>query len=217
MAQMRAPGRRVWSRGEPPASNWSVPNLITVVRILMVPLFVVLLLVDRGEHGAARWAATAVFVVALSTDGIDGHLARSRGLITDLGKLLDPIADKAVTGTALVILSALGELPWVVTALILLREIGITVWRLVEARRVVLATGRGGKLKTVLQAVAIGFALAPLPQLLGDWRHGVNGTLMTAALVVTLWSGIDYLVQAYRPAGDDAGPREGEPVGKDAP
>jgi CDP-diacylglycerol--glycerol-3-phosphate 3-phosphatidyltransferase len=185
-------------------SNWAVPNLITIVRILFVPAFAWAMLADAGEHGALRWVALALFVVGIGSDAIDGHLARSRNLISDLGKLLDPIADKALTGAALILLSLLGELPWWVTGLILLRELGITVWRLVEARRIVLPAGRGGKLKTVMQAIAISLAIAPLPALLGDWMHWVNGITMAAAFVLTIWSGIDYLVRAYWPKKTDA-------------
>lgn len=191
---------RVLSAGEGPVSTWSVPNLITILRILLVPLFVWLALADGGADGPLRWIAAAVFVFAIATDSIDGHLARSRNLITDLGKLLDPIADKAITGSALIVLAVLGELPWWVAALILLRELGITVWRLVEAPRRVLPAGRGGKLKTLLQAIALTAALLPLWQLLGAWVHWPNTALMSAALLVTLWSGADYLWQAYRPS-----------------
>ncbi|NLT26254.1 MAG: CDP-diacylglycerol--glycerol-3-phosphate 3-phosphatidyltransferase [Microbacteriaceae bacterium] len=190
-------GRRVWRAGDTPASPWAVPNIITVVRILFAPAMVWALLADAGEGGPLRWLALALFVVGISSDAVDGHLARSRNLITDLGKLLDPIADKALTGAALIGLSLLGELPWWVTGLILARELGITLWRLVEAKRIVLPAGRGGKLKTVLQAVAISLALAPFPALLGDWMHWVNTATMALALVVTLWSGADYLVRAY--------------------
>lgn len=192
-----APRRRIWRAGDSPVSPWAVPNLITIVRILFAPAMVWALLADAGDGGGLRWLALALFVVGISSDAIDGHLARSRNLITDLGKLLDPIADKAITGAALIGLSLLGELPWWVTGLILLRELGITVWRLIEARRIVLPAGRGGKLKTVLQAGAISLALAPFPALLGDWMHTVNTVTMALALIVTLWSGADYLVRAY--------------------
>lgn len=195
-------GKRIWRVGEGPVSSWSVPNVITMVRILFAPAMVWALIADGGAGGPLRWLALALFVVGIGSDAIDGHLARSRNLISDLGKLLDPIADKALTGAALVTLSWLGELPWWVTGLILFRELGITVWRLIEVRRIVLPAGRGGKLKTVLQSVAIAFAIAPFPALFGDWMHWVNTVLMAAVLVSTLWSGLDYLVRAYwkRPA-----------------
>lgn len=191
---------RVLSAGDGPASDWNVPNVITIVRILCVPLFLWLLLADGGAHGPMRWWAGALFVAAIATDAVDGHLARSRGLITDLGKLLDPIADKAITGAAFIGLSILAELPWWMTIAILVRELGITLWRLAEARRIVLPAGRGGKAKTVLQAVALSLALLPLHHLIGwDVWHWANVALMGLALVLTMWSGADYLWQAYRP------------------
>ncbi len=182
-----------------PPGNFNVPNTITVVRIILAPVFVWLLLADGGADGALRWAAAALFIVAISTDGIDGAIARKHNLITDLGKLLDPIADKVLTGAALVALSILAELPWWVTVLILVREIGITVWRMVELRRGnVVPASKGGKLKTVVQSVAISLALVPLWTLLGDWVHWVNGIVMTLAVILTVWSGLQYLVMAWK-------------------
>ena len=179
------------------SANWNLPNAITIVRILLAPLCFWLILADHGDDVVLRWLATALFVVAIATDGIDGHIARSRGLITDLGKLLDPIADKLLTSGALVCLSILGELPWWVTALIVVREVGITIWRLVELRRGnVVPAASGGKLKTVVQAVAIAFALTPLSSLLGTWVDWLNTALMTAALVLTVWSGAQYVRDA---------------------
>ena len=178
-------------------SVWSVPNLITYLRILFVPALVAALIMDAGEHGSWRWVAAAIFIVGIASDAVDGYLARSRNLISNVGKLLDPIADKTITGTTMVMLSILGELPWWVTIVILVRELGITIWRLIEARRIVLPAGRGGKLKTVVQALALSLALLPLPALLGDWMHWVNTVFMGAALILTVWSGADYLVRAY--------------------
>ncbi|WP_394551655.1 CDP-diacylglycerol--glycerol-3-phosphate 3-phosphatidyltransferase [Agromyces sp. MMS24-JH15] len=185
------------------ASNWNLPNAITVVRILAAPVFFWLLLADGGEGGTLRWVATALFVVAISTDWVDGYLARSRGLVTDLGKILDPIADKLLTSGALICLSILGEVPWWVTGLIVVREVGITVWRFVElGRGNVVPASSGGKLKTLVQAVAISFALAPFPTLLGEWMAWVNAVLMAAALVLTVWSGLLYVRDAVRLARD---------------
>jgi CDP-diacylglycerol--glycerol-3-phosphate 3-phosphatidyltransferase len=185
------------------SANWNLPNAITIVRILLAPVCFWLILADQGDDVVLRWLATALFVLAIATDGIDGHIARSRGLITDLGKLLDPIADKLLTSGALVCLSILGELPWWVTALIVVREVGITVWRLVELRRGnVVPASSGGKLKTVVQAVAISFALAPLPALLGGWVDWLNTVLMAAALVLTVWSGALYVRDAVVIARD---------------
>lgn len=196
---------RVWRRGQGPVSVWAVPNLITMVRILFVPVFLWALWADAGANESLRWLALVLFIVGIGSDAVDGHLARSRGLISKLGKLLDPIADKALTGSALIALSVLGELSWWVTGLILFRELGITIWRLFEARRIVLPAGRGGKLKTVVQAVAISLLIAPLPVLLGEWMLWVNAVAIAVALILTLWSGIDYLVRAYWPKSADAG------------
>ena len=179
-------------------SNWNVPNLITVVRILLAPVFVWMLLADNGAHDALRWAAAVLFIIAIATDGIDGMIARRHNLVTDLGKILDPIADKILTGGALVCLSILGELPWWVTIVILVREIGITVFRFVMLRDRVIPASRGGKLKTIAQSVAISLALLPFWLVFGEWVHWVNTATMTIALVLTVVSGVDYLISAWR-------------------
>ncbi|KQX06639.1 MULTISPECIES: CDP-diacylglycerol--glycerol-3-phosphate 3-phosphatidyltransferase [unclassified Leifsonia] len=183
----------------PRASNWNLPNLITVVRILLAPLFFWMLLVDNGADGALRWWAAVVFIVAIATDGVDGAIARRQGLVTDLGKILDPIADKLLTGGALVCLSILGELWWWVTIIILVREVGITVWRMVElSHRNVVPASRGGKLKTIAQSIAISLALVPLWTVLGDWVFWVNWVAMGIAFALTVWSGVEYLVSAWK-------------------
>jgi len=183
-------------------SNWNVPNVITIVRILLAPLFVWMLLVDAGADGALRWWAMVLFVVAIATDGLDGAIARRRGLVTDLGKLLDPIADKVLIGGALVSLSILGELPWWVTVVILVREVGITVYRFIVISDGVVAASRGGKLKTVVQAVAISVALAPLWTIPGfePWIYWFDGILMTLAVVLTVATGLEYLWHAWQAA-----------------
>ncbi|KQM60182.1 CDP-diacylglycerol--glycerol-3-phosphate 3-phosphatidyltransferase [Agreia sp. Leaf210] len=179
-------------------SNWNLPNVITVVRILLAPLFFWMLLADGGADTPLRYAAAALFIVAIATDGIDGHIARSRNQVTDLGKLLDPIADKVLTGAALVGLSILMELPPWVTAVILVREVGITVFRFAVLSDRVIPASRGGKLKTLAQSIAISLALVPFPALLGDWFDWVNIVTMSIAFVLTVVTGIDYLVQAWR-------------------
>lgn len=189
---------RVVSAGDTPASNGNLANIITVVRIVLAPVFVVLLVLDGGEDGPLRIAAAVLFIVAISTDGVDGMLARRRNLVTNLGILLDPIADKLLTGAALVMLAVLAELPWWVVIVILVREWGITLYRFMVLRDRVVPASRGGKLKTVMQGVAISFALTPLWQLFGDWIHVVNTGLMSVAVVLTIVTGIDYLVQAWR-------------------
>ena len=191
-------------------SIWNAPNVITGARILATPFFIWMLLADGGDMGPLRWAAAVFFVVAIATDAWDGYLARSRGLVTNLGKLLDPIADKFLTGGALVGLSVLGELPWWVTILVLIREIGITVHRLFEARSVVVAAAWMGKLKTVAQSVAITLALFPLAQLLGEWVVWLNVVTMSLAVALTLASGVDYVVNFVRMTRRVADPQSQE-------
>jgi CDP-diacylglycerol---glycerol-3-phosphate 3-phosphatidyltransferase len=164
-------------------------NALTVLRLALVPIFVACLLA-----GGPGWRVVAfiAFSVASVTDLLDGRIARRRGLITDFGKIADPIADKALTGSALVTLSALGELPWWVTAVILVREIAVTVLRFWVIRRGVIAASRGGKLKTLLQVVAIALYVLPGPLTV------VREAVMAAAVVVTVVTGIDYGVRAVR-------------------
>ncbi|HPG75085.1 MAG TPA: CDP-diacylglycerol--glycerol-3-phosphate 3-phosphatidyltransferase [Rhodoglobus sp.] len=189
---------RVASHGDTKASNGNVANIITVARILLAPVFVWLLAADNGEHGVLRWVAAGLFILAIATDGVDGSLARSRNLVTNVGIILDPIADKVLTGAALIMLSALGELWWWVTIVILVRELGITAFRFAVLRSRVIPASRGGKLKTIVQSVAISLFLVPLNTLVGDWVLWVNWVAMGAALVLTVVTGIDYLWQAWR-------------------
>jgi CDP-diacylglycerol---glycerol-3-phosphate 3-phosphatidyltransferase len=178
-------------------------NVLTVLRIFLVPVFVACLF--AGGTGW-RLAALAAFAVASVTDLLDGRVARSRGLVTDFGKIADPIADKALTGAALISLSALGELPGWVTALILLREVGVTALRFVVIRRGVIAASQGGKLKTLLQILAI--CLYVLPASLSPPALA-REVVMAAAVVVTLVTGADYVVRAVRLYRDPAAPEPG--------
>jgi CDP-diacylglycerol--glycerol-3-phosphate 3-phosphatidyltransferase len=192
---------RVASAGDTPASNGNVANIITVIRILLVPVFVWLLFLDDHTNGVWRYVAAALFVFAIATDGIDGKLARGRNLVTNVGIILDPIADKLLVGSALVSLSILNELWWPVTAIILVREIGITVFRFVVIRKQVIPASRGGKLKTVFQSVAISLFLFPFHALIGpgiNWIDYVNYVFMAIAFVLTVYTGIDYFVQYAR-------------------
>jgi len=181
----------------------NIANVLTVVRILLVPVFVVCLF--AGGTGW-RLAALTTFVVASVTDLLDGRLARSRGLVTDFGKIADPIADKALTGAALISLSVLGELPGWVTALILIREVGVTVLRFVVIRRGVIAASQGGKLKTLLQVAAICLYILPASLSPPAW---VREVVMAVAVVVTLVTGADYVVRAVRLYRGPAGPKSG--------
>ena len=189
---------RVARSGQTPASTGNVANIITVVRILLAPVFIWLLFADDHEFGPLRYVAAGLFILAIATDSDDGLLARRQNLITDFGKLLDPIADKILIGGARVALSMLGELWWWVTIVILVREFGITVFRLAVVRDRVIPASRGGKLKTIVQAVATSFYLVPVWLLLGEWMHWFNAVLMGIAVVFTVVTGVEYLLKAVR-------------------
>ncbi|MQA14470.1 MAG: CDP-diacylglycerol--glycerol-3-phosphate 3-phosphatidyltransferase [Pseudonocardiaceae bacterium] len=163
-------------------------------RLAMVPVFLVALLADGGTDPFWRMIAAAVFVIASLTDRFDGDLARKWGQVTDFGKVADPIADKALTGAALVGLSALGELPWWVTVLIAVRELGVTALRFWVLRHGVIPASRGGKVKTFAQAVAIGLYVLPLPVAVDPVLWAVMGI----AVVLTVLTGVDYVVRALR-------------------
>lgn len=178
-------------------SNWNVPNVLTVIRMIMVPIYVVLMFVGP-EDFTWRLAATLVFVVAMLTDLADGHIARKYNLITDFGKIWDPIADKALTGAAFITLSILGELPWYFTVVILLREWGITwVREALKKYGTVMAANKGGKAKTVTQTFALILFSLGL-QYLPGWLGVVAWALMWAALILTVVTGVDYLIAAWR-------------------
>ena len=189
---------RVVSSGDSQVSNGNIANIITVVRILLAPLFVWLVLLDGGEHGLWRFIAAGLFIAAIATDGLDGALARKRNLVTNSGIILDPIADKILIGGALVALALVAELPWWIVVVILVREIGITLFRLMVLSDRVIPASPGGKLKTILQAVALSSWLVPTWLLLGEWVFTLNWVLMAAALLVTVTTGLDYLVKGLR-------------------
>jgi len=172
----------------------NIANALTLLRLLLVPVFVVLFFMDGGHSSGWRIWAFVVFAVATITDLIDGDLARSRGLVTDVGKVADPIADKALTGAALIGLSIVGDLPWWVTVVILVREIGVTALRFFVIRHGVIPASRGGKAKTLLQNVAIGLYILPLT----GWAATVRFWLMAAAVVITVVTGADYVARAVR-------------------
>jgi CDP-diacylglycerol--glycerol-3-phosphate 3-phosphatidyltransferase len=175
-----------------PSRLWNLPNALTMLRLALVPVFGYLLMVDNGDSAPARWWAAAVFVVAGITDLVDGAVARSRNLVTTFGKVADPIADKALTGVALLGLSLLGELPWWVTIVILGREVGITLARFLVIRHGVIPASRGGKAKTVTQMFAILLYILPV----AGWVASVRGPAMVVAVALTVLTGVDYLVRA---------------------
>ncbi|MFG2887151.1 CDP-diacylglycerol--glycerol-3-phosphate 3-phosphatidyltransferase [Streptomyces sp. NPDC048297] len=174
------------------ASVWNVANLLTMLRLLLVPGFVALMLAGGGYDPAWRSLAWAAFAIAMITDLFDGHLARTYNLVTDFGKIADPIADKAIMGAALICLSALGDLPWWVTAVILGRELGITLLRFLVIRYGVIPASRGGKLKTLTQGVAVGMYVLALT----GWLATLRFWVMAAAVVLTVVTGLDYVRQA---------------------
>lgn len=179
-----------------------LPNAITIARIPLAVIFFVLLLMG-GTYGlddiVIRWVAAVLFIVGISTDWVDGYLARRHDIVTDFGKLWDPIADKLLTGAGFIGLAVLGELNWWVVIVILIREWGITIHRLMVAKEHVVAAAWMGKVKTAVQAVALSWALLPLHVLIGAqaWIL-VTAILMIVVLILTVASGIDYIVAQVR-------------------
>jgi CDP-diacylglycerol---glycerol-3-phosphate 3-phosphatidyltransferase len=185
------------SRPVDPPPLLNIANVLTGIRLLLVPVFLYALLAEDGSDSGWRLAAFAVFAVASFTDSLDGDLARRRGLVTAFGTIADPIADKALTGSALVGLSVLGLLPWWVTAVILGRELGVTALRLVVLRHGVIPASRGGKAKTFVQTLAIGLYLLPLENL-SAVVDGVRLGVLYLALALTVVTGLDYVLRAMR-------------------
>ncbi|WP_182526584.1 CDP-diacylglycerol--glycerol-3-phosphate 3-phosphatidyltransferase [Nocardioides dongkuii] len=187
-------------------SNWNLPNALTTLRIVLVPFFGWALLIDNGESVLWRCIAWAIFVVAMITDKIDGDLARSRNLVTDFGKIADPIADKAITGMALIGLSIVGDVWWWVTILVLLREWSVTLLRLSVLKRVVIAAKDLGKLKTTFQAIALGGLILPLrdadlPSALevpGEVLFYVSQVCLGVAVALTLYSGLEFYRDVWK-------------------
>jgi CDP-diacylglycerol--glycerol-3-phosphate 3-phosphatidyltransferase len=188
-------------------SLYNPANILTVVRIVLVPVLLTLVIVSGMTSVAWRITACLAFCVASATDFVDGWIARRFQLVTSFGKVADPIADKALTGTALVLLSAYDVLPWWVTVLILIREWGVTALRFWVIRYGIIPASRGGKLKTVLQIAAIAWYLWPVPAPFDRVAPG----LMVAALIVTMVTGGDYVLQALRLR------RDARPGGRDTP
>ncbi len=175
-------------------SPYNIANLLTVLRIVLVPVFLGLVVASELRGTGPRIAACLVFCVASATDFVDGWIARRWSLVTSFGKVADPIADKALTGTALVLLSVYDRLPWWVTVTILVREWGVTALRFWVIRYGIIPASRGGKLKTVLQIAAIAWYLWPVP----EPADVIGVGLMAAALMVTVVTGVDYVIQALR-------------------
>ena len=181
------------------SNPWNLPNAITMARILAVPFFIWSLVSFSDNESPMRWISELIFIVIMASDGIDGAIARKRGIVTDLGKLLDPIADKALLGGALVTLSMLGEIAWWVTIVILVRELGITVYRLVVVNQRVIAASSGGKMKTIFQGVMVGFIVSPLTAWFPyDWYRILEQSLVLISVALTVYSGLQYVVAAVR-------------------
>ena len=195
---------------EQQVSNWNIANVLTVLRIAMVPLFGWALLHDGGNDPLWRWVAFALFAVAMVTDKIDGDLARKHDLVTDFGKIADPIADKAITGMAFIGLSLVGDIWWWVTIVVLLREWSVTLLRLSVLKSVVIPAAMSGKIKTVLQAIALSGLTWPLPHgwtdetahdgafdfwpgPLGELLFYTSQLLLAGAVVMTIWSGWEFV------------------------
>ncbi|MCY7395488.1 MAG: CDP-diacylglycerol--glycerol-3-phosphate 3-phosphatidyltransferase [Nocardioides sp.] len=192
--------------GRPHVSNWNVPNALTTLRIVMVPFFAWALLVDGGDSAVWRTVAFVLFAVAMITDKIDGDLARKHGLVTNFGKIADPIADKAITGMAFIGLSIVGDIWWWVTIVVLVREWSVTLLRLSIAKKVVIAAKDLGKLKTTVQAIALGGLTLPmrdpdLPDVVdlpGDVLFYLAQAFLVAAVALTLWSGYEFFRDVWR-------------------
>ncbi|WP_449353197.1 CDP-diacylglycerol--glycerol-3-phosphate 3-phosphatidyltransferase [Streptomyces shaanxiensis] len=187
-----ARGKKIAAAAVNQASVWNIANLLTMLRLVLVPGFVALMLADGGYDPAWRSFAWAAFAVAMITDLFDGHLARTYNLVTDFGKIADPIADKAIMGAALICLSGLGDLPWWVTIVILGRELGITLLRFLVIRYGVIPASRGGKLKTLSQGIAVGMYILALT----GWLATARFWVMAVAVVLTVATGLDYVRQA---------------------
>nr|WP_275889254.1 CDP-diacylglycerol--glycerol-3-phosphate 3-phosphatidyltransferase [Nakamurella flavida] len=169
-----------------------MPNALTVLRLVLVPVFLLALFAGGGHDTTWRWVAFLIFALAAITDRFDGHIARKRGQVTDFGRIADPIADKALTGSALVALSMVSDLAWWVTVVVLIREIGITLLRFAVIRYGVISASPGGKAKTLAQVFAIGLYIMPLPDVF-DWLRWLT---MGIAVALTVITGIDYLIRA---------------------
>ena len=190
-------------------SNWNLPNVLTGLRIVMVPFFGWALLHDGGDSVLWRTVAFVLFVGAMITDKIDGDIARARNLVTNFGKIADPIADKAITGMAFIGLSIVGDIWWWVTVVVLLREWSVTLLRLSILKQVVVAAAQSGKIKTVLQAVALSTLCLPLRQVTGEPWETIGTVLFYAAQVLlagavamTIWSGYEFFRDVWRQRGN---------------
>jgi CDP-diacylglycerol--glycerol-3-phosphate 3-phosphatidyltransferase len=170
------------------------PNFITIARVLLVPVGAYTLFKNGGDDPTWQYISWFVFFFLGLSDIADGTLARSRNTITELGKFLDPVADKFMIGTAMMSLSILGRLPWWITIVILVREIGITIFRLAIIKRGVIAANKGGKIKSTFQNFGVGFYVLPLSPSLYWFRDG----FIAIAIVLTVVTGVYYVQSALK-------------------
>ncbi len=170
------------------------PNAVTVARFLGVPIGAYALFKNGGEDPTWQVVSWCIFFVLVLTDIWDGNLARSRNTITELGKFLDPLADKVMIGTAMISLSILHRMPWWITIIILAREIGITIFRLAVIKRGVIAANKGGKVKATFQNFGVGFYILPLSENLYWFRDG----FMYIAIALTIITGFYYIRSVFQ-------------------
>jgi CDP-diacylglycerol--glycerol-3-phosphate 3-phosphatidyltransferase len=174
--------------------NFITPNFITVARLLFVPVGAYTLFKNGGNDPLWQYISWIVFFILGMSDVLDGNLARSRNSITEFGKFLDPVADKVMIGTAMISLSILNRLPWWITIVILVREIGITIFRLAVIKRGVIAANKGGKIKSTFQNFGVGFYVLPLNEGLYWFRDG----FMLIAVILTIATGFYYVQSAFK-------------------
>jgi CDP-diacylglycerol--glycerol-3-phosphate 3-phosphatidyltransferase len=194
-------------------SNWNLPNALTTLRIIMVPFYGWALLVDGGDSITWRTVAWGIFFVAMVTDKIDGDIARARNLVTDFGKIADPIADKAITGMAFVGLAIIIDTwwMWTITIVVLVREWAVTLLRLSILKSVVIAAAQSGKWKTTAQALALGFLTLPLLEVdgwldvPGEVTYVVALVFLGLAFVLTIWSGYEFFRDVWKQRHDIRG------------
>lgn len=165
------------------------PNTLTVTRIALIPLGVYVLFLDGGDNPRFQFLAWTIFFILGLTDILDGRWARQSNRITALGTFLDPVADKALIGSAMISLSIQGRFPWWITILILTREIGITLFRLMVIKGGVIPASKGGKLKTLMQNFGVGFFMLPFP----SWLEWFRVAFISVAIILTITTAYDYI------------------------
>ena len=170
------------------------PNALTIFRILALPFCAYALFKNGGDDDSWRIIAFTLFFIVGLSDILDGRIARSRNQITEFGKLLDPIADKAMLATASIGASILGMLSWWVTAIFLIREVAVTILRFAVIKKGVIPASKGAKVKTFFQSFGVGFYILPLPSYLNLPRD----IFMAVAIYLTISTGVTYFRKALK-------------------